>query len=54
MKLLVLLGCVAVAVAKPVEDDMLGSVIGVVRSCSDQDVTLCLKVCVQDLVLFLL
>ncbi|CAH0721073.1 unnamed protein product, partial [Brenthis ino] len=43
MKSLVLLVLVAVASAKPVEDDVTGSVIGVVRSCSEQDITLCLK-----------
>ncbi|XP_045780278.1 uncharacterized protein LOC123877519 [Maniola jurtina] len=44
MKAIVLLVCVAFVSSKPTGDeDMLGSVIGVVRSCSEQDVALCLK-----------
>lgn len=48
MKTLVLvLAAVAVATSKPAGDeDVVNSVIGVVKSCSEEDVGLCLKVCV--------
>ncbi|CAG9135578.1 hypothetical protein JYU34_019203 [Plutella xylostella] len=41
----ILLVCVAVASCKPAggEDDVLGSVVGVVKSCGEKDVSLCLK-----------
>lgn len=43
---LLILVSVAVVSAKPTgEDDVIGSVIGVVRSCAEEDVSLCLKVC---------
>ncbi|CAG9569466.1 unnamed protein product [Danaus chrysippus] len=38
-----LLISVAVVAAKPTDEDVVGSVIGVVRSCSEKDVSLCLK-----------
>ncbi|XP_048001476.1 uncharacterized protein LOC125238243 [Leguminivora glycinivorella] len=41
---LLILVSVAVVSAKPTgEDDVIGSVIGVVRSCAEEDVSLCLK-----------
>lgn len=48
---LLILVSVAVASCKPAgsEDDVVGSVIGAVRSCSEEDVALCLKVCEQCL-----
>lgn len=46
MKAVVLLVCVALVASKPTGDeDVLGSVVAVVRSCSENDVALCLKVC---------
>lgn len=46
MKAVVLLVCVAFVASKPTGDeDVLGSVVAVVRSCSEKDVALCLKVC---------
>lgn len=40
--------CVGVVASKPAggEDDVVGSVIGVVKNCAEEDVSLCLKVCV--------
>ncbi|CAK1541114.1 unnamed protein product [Leptosia nina] len=44
MKFLLILVCVTVVAAKPTtEDDVMGSVVGVVKSCGDKDVSLCLK-----------
>ncbi|XP_022127807.2 uncharacterized protein LOC111002026 [Pieris rapae] len=44
MKVLLLLVCVAVVAAKPTtEDEVMGSVVGVVKSCAEKDVSLCLK-----------
>ncbi|XP_045506456.1 uncharacterized protein LOC123702716 [Colias croceus] len=43
MKYLVLVLCTAVVAAKPVEDDVMGSVVGVVKNCGEADVSLCLK-----------
>ncbi|XP_050685319.1 uncharacterized protein LOC126979817 [Leptidea sinapis] len=44
MKYLPLIFCVAVVASKPTgEDDVMSSVLGVVKGCGDQDVSLCLK-----------
>lgn len=43
----VFLVSVAVVSCKPAggDDDVIGSVIGVVKGCAEEDVSLCLKVC---------
>ncbi|XP_049880856.1 uncharacterized protein LOC126377204 [Pectinophora gossypiella] len=44
--ILLLLACIAVAAAKPAgseEGDVVSSVLGVVKSCAEEDVSLCLK-----------
>lgn len=46
MKVFIVLICAAVVAAKPTgDDDVMNSVMGVMKSCSEEDVTLCLKVC---------
>ncbi|CAG4964236.1 unnamed protein product [Parnassius apollo] len=43
--ILLVLVCVGVVTSKPAggEDDVIGSVVGVVKSCAEEDVSLCLK-----------
>lgn len=44
--ILLALVCLGVTAAKPTGDeDVVGSVIGVVKNCAEEDVSLCLKVC---------
>lgn len=44
---LVFLVCVAAVSCKPAtsDDDVIGSVVGVVKSCAEEDTWMCLKVC---------